>query len=141
MREQILERGRANTLHQPRRLAALRRITASLEGERIPLMVLKGMALAYIAYPNPYCGSMSDVDLLVRRADLEKAVKLVRGLGFRESTDVDLMERFRTATEPRECLALMSSDGQVQVEITPASASRCWSANAPPPPFGFLLPG
>jgi len=117
VREQILERGRANTRHQLRRLAALRQIAASLEGAHIPLMVLKGMALAYIAYPNPYCRSMADVDLLVRRADLEKAGELVCGLGFRETAEVDLMERFRPANQPRQCFSLVSSDGQVQVEI------------------------
>lgn len=117
VRQQLLERGRANTLHQLRRLAALREIAASLAEARIPLMVLKGMALAYIAYPNPYCRSMSDVDLLVRRADLEKAAELVRGLGFHEATEVDLMERFRPATESRDCFAMISSDDQVQIEI------------------------
>ena len=117
VRQQLFEGGRANTLHQLRRLAALREIAASLEGAHIPLIVLKGMALAYIAYPDPYCRSMSDVDLLVRLADLEKAAELVRSLGFRESTEVDLMERFRPAAESRDCFALMSSDGQVQIEI------------------------
>ena len=117
VREQILERGRANTRRQLRRLAALRQIAAALEGARIPLMVLKGMALAYLAYPNPYCRSMADVDLLVRRADLEKAGELVCGLGFRETAEVDLMERFRPENQPRQCFSLVSSDGQVQVEI------------------------
>lgn len=84
VRDQILDCGRANTLRQLRRHAALRRIAGSLDKARIPLIILKGMALAYIAYPNPYCRSMSDIDLFVPRADLESAVQVVRNLGFRE---------------------------------------------------------
>jgi len=84
VREQILDWGRANTLRQLRRHAALRRIAGSLEEARIPLIILKGMALAYLAYPNPYCRSMSDIDLFVPRADLESAVQAMRNLGFQE---------------------------------------------------------
>src|SRR5574338_600535 len=77
VREQVLAGGRANAMRQLRRHAALREIARSLEEAGIPLIVLKGMALAYLAYPDPFCRSMSDIDLFVPRADLERAVVLV----------------------------------------------------------------
>ena len=61
-RKQLLDAGRANTLRQLRRHAVLRRIARSLDEAHTPFLVLKGMALAYIAYPNPHCRSMSDID-------------------------------------------------------------------------------
>ena len=84
VRNQILDWSRANTLRQLRRHAVLRRIAGSLDEARIPLIVLKGMALAYIAYPNPYCRSMADIDLFVPRANLERAIQVVRDLDLRE---------------------------------------------------------
>ncbi len=117
VRDQISASGRANTMRQMRRHAALRRIAKSLEEARIPLIILKGMALAYIAYPNPYCRFMADIDLFVPREDLERAAQFVRNCGFRESQDVFLMERLRPATEHRESFVLLSSDGSVQIEI------------------------
>ena len=107
VRDQILARGRANTMCQLRRHAALRRIARSLEEARIPLIILKGMALAYLAYPNPYCRFMSDIDLFVPRADLKRAVQLARNLGFRDSKNVF----------SQECPALVSLDRLVQIEI------------------------
>jgi len=107
VRDQVLDRGRANTLRQLRRHAALRQIAGSLDEARIPLIVLKGMALAYVAYPNPYCRSMSDVDLFVPRADLERAVQAMRNLGFQEVR----------VCFSQEGPAFASPDHQVYIEI------------------------
>jgi hypothetical protein len=117
VRNRIVDSGRANTMRQMRRHAALRRIAQSLEQAHIPLIILKGMALAYLAYPNPYCRFMADIDLLVPRADLERAAQLSRDCGFHESRDVSLMECLRPETEHRESFVLLSSDGLAQVEI------------------------
>ncbi len=105
--EPILAAGRVNALRQLRRHAALRAIARSLDEARIPLIVLKGMALAYLAYPTPFCRSMSDVDLFVPRAEVKRAAELVAGCGFRESRNL-----FR-----QDCPPLVSSDNMVQVEV------------------------
>lgn len=113
VRDQLLARGRANASLQLRRHAALRRIAGSLEEARIPLIILKGMALAYTAYPNPYCRSMTDVDLFVPRRKLESAVQVVGNLGFLETRVC-----FR-----QDCPAFASPDRLVYVEVKGALPS------------------
>ena len=107
VREQILAGGRANAMRQLRRHAALREIASSLDAAGIPLIVLKGMALAYLAYPDPYCRSMSDIDLFVPRADLGKAVELVGRLDYRGSRNFF----------SQDGSTFVSSDKAVQIEV------------------------
>ena len=107
VKKQLLEAGRTNAWRQLRRHAALRRIAESLDQAHIPFLVLKGMALAYIAYPDPYCRSMSDIDLLVPRAHLSGAVQAARDSGLVESR-----LSFR-----QECPAFASPDCVVHVEL------------------------
>jgi hypothetical protein len=107
VREQILASGRANAMRQLRRHAALKQIAGALDEARSPFIVLKGMALAYLAYPNPYCRSMSDIDLFVPRAELSRAVQAARDSGLVESR-----LSFR-----QECPAFASPDRLVHIEI------------------------
>ncbi len=48
----------------------------------IPVIVLKGAALAHIVYANPAVRPMCDVDLLVREADVPAALRVLRDVGF-----------------------------------------------------------
>lgn len=107
VKKQLLEAGRANAWRQLRRHAALRRIAGFLDQAHIPFLVLKGMALAYIAYPDPYCRSMSDLDLLVPRAHLSGADQAARDSGLVESR-----LNFR-----QDCPAFASADRVVHVEL------------------------
>jgi Uncharacterised nucleotidyltransferase len=55
----------------------------------LPVVVLKGVALAALVYPSPALRPMADIDLLVRRHDLGKADVLLRDVGFeRKSPEV-----------------------------------------------------
>lgn len=51
----------------------------------IPVIVLKGMALAETAYPNPALRPMEDLDLMVRASDLDGTVQVLRDAGYREA--------------------------------------------------------
>jgi hypothetical protein len=51
----------------------------------IPVIALKGLALAETIYPNPALRPMEDLDLLVRPADLPAAVRLLEQAGYREA--------------------------------------------------------
>jgi hypothetical protein len=53
-----------------------------LAAEKIPAVVLKGAALAEVVYGNPAVRPMSDVDLLVREADLSGAMAALVDLGY-----------------------------------------------------------
>lgn len=48
----------------------------------IDFLVLKGMALGYLVYPDPATRPMTDIDLLVRPRDVGRAAKRLEGLGY-----------------------------------------------------------
>lgn len=52
--------------------------------EGLPVILLKGAALARSLYPDPGLRPMKDLDLLVHPADLERAVALAGELGYRQ---------------------------------------------------------
>jgi hypothetical protein len=60
----------------------LRDILSAYATAGIPSLVLKGAALSHTVYPEPGLRPMSDLDILVREADLWRAQSLLAGLGF-----------------------------------------------------------
>jgi hypothetical protein len=64
-------------------LDELRRILKALNAQGIPVIVLKGAALAPTVYPDPALRPMRDLDLLVHRQDLEGALAALRRLDYR----------------------------------------------------------
>lgn len=50
----------------------------------LPAVVVKGGALAFTLYPDPSLRPVSDIDLLVRKADLPEALARLRAAGYRE---------------------------------------------------------
>jgi len=67
----------------------LRQIAAAFRGADIALMMLKGSALQRTVYPDPSTRPMNDVDLLVRREDLQRVDELMTGLGFLRRTSLE----------------------------------------------------
>ena len=67
----------------------LRAVTAALAAEGLPALLLKGTALAYSAYPQPWLRPRTDTDLLVRHEDVT-AVSRVLGtiLGYERTNAV-----------------------------------------------------
>ncbi len=65
-----------------RRRQALGAILGAFAREGVPVAALKGAALAELVYPHPAYRPMSDLDLLVRRANLDAAETILRGLGY-----------------------------------------------------------
>lgn len=64
---------------------ALNRILTVLQQEHIPVVVLKGAALANTLYPEIGLRPMVDIDLLVPDEHLERAVQVVHSLGYDSS--------------------------------------------------------
>ena len=52
-----------------------------LDSHNIPCVIIKGAAAA-MAYPHPTLRSMGDVDVLVKRCDLERAAELMENNGY-----------------------------------------------------------
>jgi hypothetical protein len=73
-----------NRLRNMRLYAHLAELLAALHAASIDVVVLKGAFLAQAVYPDPALRAMSDVDLLVRERDLERAASALRAMGWRE---------------------------------------------------------
>ncbi len=52
--------------------------------KKLPFLVLKGMALAYQVYPDPALRPMGDIDLYLRKEDIEPAASVLAQLGYQE---------------------------------------------------------
>ena len=63
-------------------VAVLADLLQSFASRRLPVMVLKGARIAEELYGDPAARIGKDIDLLVRRSDLEEAGDLLRGRGF-----------------------------------------------------------
>ncbi len=57
-------------------------IALSRAPEKIPLIVLKGMALALQFYPDPATRVTGDIDILVRREDADRALQILAEQGW-----------------------------------------------------------
>ena len=64
--------------------ATLDRIERRFEEERLPLVLLKGAAVACSGYSDPSFRSMTDLDIWVRDEDMPRAVLALRALGFQK---------------------------------------------------------
>jgi hypothetical protein len=69
------------------------RAAHALAGSGIPVLVLKGPALAAHYFPAAWCRPMNDVDLCVRDADLARAVAAVEQAGWALENPADLVRR------------------------------------------------
>jgi hypothetical protein len=61
----------------------LRRLAAEFAQHNVDFVVLKGAALAFLAYPDSSLRSVSDIDILVRSGSLSQALGGIRAAGFR----------------------------------------------------------
>jgi hypothetical protein len=69
-------------LRNLRRVAQLREIQTALAAHDIPILALKGVVLAYIAYRDPSLRPMHDLDLFLGEKDVPAAVRILEKLGY-----------------------------------------------------------
>jgi hypothetical protein len=62
----------------------LDRILAAFAQAQLPVIVLKGAALARTLYPDPALRPMGDLDLLVKPGDVAACLQIAHGLGYTE---------------------------------------------------------
>lgn len=67
-------------------------VLGAFERERLPALTLKGPALGEMLYRDPGLRPFTDLDLLVRAADLSRAVSLLSALGYRDLEDGHSLE-------------------------------------------------
>jgi Uncharacterised nucleotidyltransferase len=70
-----------DTIHGVAKRELLRATLLHFSEASVPVIVLKGAALAALVYPSPTLRPMGDVDLLVHGHDLDRADELLRGMG------------------------------------------------------------
>jgi Uncharacterised nucleotidyltransferase len=116
----VLERAYlANAARNLRIRASLDQISATLAGQAIPALPLKGAALIGSVYPDPAVREMVDVDILVPADRLAPAHEAIAALGFRRATaprserEMAAWMRVHHMHDP----PLVSPDGIVAVEL------------------------
>jgi len=67
--------------------AVLDRIERRFAADRLPMILLKGAAVASTSYRDPSFRPMTDLDIWVRVDDMPRAVAHLRALGFRQEAD------------------------------------------------------
>jgi len=72
-----------NALRNTRLYSELSKILGALESEGIPIIVLKGAALAELIYQNIALRPMVDVDLLAKSEDMRRIDKVLLQLGYK----------------------------------------------------------
>jgi hypothetical protein len=81
LRERLREEAEAGAMQGAMSLATLARIAGALEAAGVEALALKGAALVLLAPDYLPLRHMSDLDLLVRPAQLERAARVLRDLG------------------------------------------------------------
>jgi len=117
VRERLITGRRANGMIHLLRLHALRSALSALGAQGIPVIVLKGMALAHLVYPDPALRPMQDIDLWVGPSRLDEAAAALVGAGFRfpDRTYFGLFVP-ETRSEASERL-LELPDSPIQIEL------------------------
>lgn len=107
---------RGATVGHMQRQALLRRLLPALDAVGIPYVVLKGAALAFLAYPAPALRPMGDLDLWIRPDDIDHAVSVAASVGLFDSSRY----RARTPTfeDPRAATRVLEAhDFPLVVEV------------------------
>lgn len=71
-------------LEEELRVAELRRVVEAMGEAGVRAVILKGAALAYTHYPEPWCRTRADLDLLVSRDHRRAAGRALQEIGYRE---------------------------------------------------------
>lgn len=129
------------------RLTALDDLERRFAGEQIPLVLLKGAAVACWAYADPSLRTMTDLDLWVRDKDMERASRILVESGYRPdgekgSRPEELQRRsggeriFRREGRPGDVVELHYSpfQGWWTVRAAAPAAGEAWRRTEPAGP-------
>lgn len=94
------------------RTEALAEILIAYQAASIDCLLLKGAALAHLIYPTPSLRPMGDIDVLVKKADAQKAQQTLRDLGYFAA---DAKQRF--LAEHHHLPAATRSDAGMTIQV------------------------
>ena len=126
---------RGAVLRQLQRHAVLRRLALALDTAGVPFVVLKGAALAHLAYPDPSLRSMGDIDLWTLPEHLDAAARAVLGAGMHYPERLQSRMSAADRLEERSTRVFQSDRGNVVLELhgvvqSMATAAPGWSEAA-----------
>ena len=85
IREPLLQAARRQAWVETRDRGELQQVLRVLAAHGVPVLLMKGAALAHLYYPDPCLRPRFDTDLLVRRADMPSVRRVMRALGYSRS--------------------------------------------------------
>lgn len=103
-----------NNLHLTR---ALLQLLNALEGESIEAVPYKGPILAATVYGNLSLRQFCDLDILVREADILKAMDVLTGLGYRLQLPPNQVTPIPELLKSKKDFRFVSADKRVVVEL------------------------
>jgi hypothetical protein len=118
---QLASSRQVTALRNLRRLAQLREIQTALATQNIPIIALKGIVLAFVAYPDPSLRPMHDMDLFLHHKHVDSAVRILKNLGY-SCPDRFRGLHFEGEAKLQKAGAQLLIELQTQIEVTaPAS--------------------
>jgi hypothetical protein len=127
---------RGSAVGHLQRQALLRRLTEALDRAGVPIVVLKGMVLAHLAYPDPSLRPMGDIDLWTRPEDLDTAASVILGVGMRypERYAARTAAAYKVEEAPTRVFELPGTDLFLEVHsvvqsmtvVAPGWADQAW---------------
>ncbi|MEO8635445.1 MAG: nucleotidyltransferase family protein [Gemmatimonadales bacterium] len=135
-----LARRSAMVGHLPRQ-AVLRRLAHALDEAGIPFVVLKGAALAYLAYPEPALRGMGDIDIWTRAEFLDRTTEVLIGAGMpysarmavRRATASPMEQDTTRVFEATGTSVVVELHGEVRsmLAVAPAWSGAAWARATP----------
>ena len=117
--EEIVDRCKASfywsQARNMQRFGRLKEVLRVFTFEQIPIIALKGAALAELVYPQMGLRPMADVDLLVHEEDLTKAEQLLVSLGFHANERNHSREWYRM--HHHHLVPYVSRDRSLMIEL------------------------
>ena len=129
VRTRLEEERHATALLNLRKYGEFRRIAQALRERNIPLIALKGLHLAELVYPDISLRPMSDLDILVPRLEVERAIEAVQSIEYGFEEDVSGAARGMLGTKCNIGLAHRRLGLRLEIHWTLAEPGDCY---APP---------
>ena len=109
---------------------ALRTVLEALSAARVAVIVLKGAALAETVYPERALRPMADIDLLIRKENLEEAERQLRSVGYEVAHDPETREELRSRHHHWVFQSARPDAGGIPIELH-------WSLDPPGGPVAW----
>jgi hypothetical protein len=106
----------AHAVASLRRTHRLGQLLAAFDRAHIPVIALKGAALAELVYPHAATRPMGDLDLLVPPQDLDAADPVMRGLGYVPDPSVPRSQEWYRSSH-LHLVPYVLADGSPPVEV------------------------